>query len=269
MSPTSIATTPLPVDAALARRLELAQAEQNRSTTPPAGVLEVAGGLVLFNGARSPLSQAIGLGLSGPVSDEELARVEAHLGQGGGPVQLELTPFADPSLAVLLARRGYRVAEFQQVWVRRLEGGWPEALGVEVRSLRVGEERAWAHAVGTAFMGTEELSPEMAELLLPTTRAVGTLCFGAWVDGELAGGGTVAVHEGVATLSGTGVRERFRRHGVQAALIAARLDWARGQGCTLASSSTLPATPSQRNMERMGFRVAYPKLVMVRELAQG
>jgi hypothetical protein len=40
---------------------------------------------------------------------------------------------------------------------------------------------------------------------------------------------------------------------------------AAAQGCTLAATSTLPATPSQRNMERLGFRIAYPKVVMVRE----
>ena len=76
--------------------------------------------------------------------------------------------------------------------------------------------------------------------------------------------GPVALHDGVATLSGTGVREAFRGRGLQAALIHARLAWAAAQGCTLAATSTLPATPSQRNMERLGFRIAYPKVVMVR-----
>ena len=31
----------------------------------------------------------------------------------------------------------------------------------------------------------------------------------------------------------------------------------------LACSSTLPGTPSRRNMERHGFHVAYPKIVML------
>ena len=75
----------------------------------------------------------------------------------------------------------------------------------------------------------------------------------------------MAVHEGVATLSGTGVRESFRGRGLQAALIRARMEWAAQHGCTLVATSTHVATASQRNMERMGFRIAYPKLVMVRE----
>ncbi len=259
----------LVVDAHLARRVELAQAAQNRVMTPPSGVLEVAGGLALFNGPGSPLTQAIGLGLEGPVGEELLDRVEAHLGREGGPIQVELLPFAHPSLAEGLGRRGYRVAEFQQVLVRPLEGGWPQPPPVEVRPIRPDEAQAWALTVARAFMGREEVTEAEASFLLPSAAMTGTTFFLARVDGEPAGGGTVAVHGDVATFSGTGVRERFRGQGLQAALIAARLEWARQQGCTLAASSTLPATVSQRNMERMGFRIAYPKVVMVRERSAG
>jgi GNAT superfamily N-acetyltransferase len=253
------------VDAKLARRVELAQAAQNRSTTPPGGILEVAGGVALFAGAGSPLSQALALGLDGPVRAEDLARVEAHLGQAGGPIQVELLPFADPSLAVLLAQRGYRVTEFQQVLIRPLDGPLPDAPAADVRPVRSGEEALWAHTLAQAFFGREEVAPEESSLILPATRARGTTCFLAQVDGQPAGGGTVAIHEDIATLSGTGVRERFRGRGLQAALIRARMEWAIRHGCRLVATSTHVATPSQRNMERMGFRIAYPKLVLVRE----
>jgi GNAT superfamily N-acetyltransferase len=253
------------IDLALAQRLERAQAAQNREATPPAGVLEVAGGVALFNGPGSPFTQAIGLGLAGEVSAAELARVEAHLGQAGGPVQVELCSFAHPSLAQLLGARGYAVGEFQQVLVRPLshEAHAPPP-GVEVRPLRAGEARAWASAVASAFLGKEEPSEEELGIMLPTASIPGTTCFVALVEGEMAGGGTVALHDGVATLSGTGVREKYRGRGLQAALIQARLAFAAERGCTLASTSTLPASGSQRNMERQGFRIAYPKVVMVR-----
>lgn len=252
------------VDAALARRVERAQAAQNREATPAAGVLEVAGGVALCNGPGSPFTQAIGLGLEGAVSAEDFARAEAHLGEGA---QVELSSFAHASLAQLLGQRGYRVSEFQQVLVRALPRTWPQtalAPGVEVRPIRPEEARSWARTVASAFMGKEQPTEEELSLMLPTTSIPGTTCFLARVDGQDAGGGTVALHEGVATLSGTGVREAFRGRGLQAALIHARLAWAVARGCTLAATSTLPATPSQRNMERLGFRIAYPKVVMVR-----
>ena len=136
---------------------------------------------------------------------------------------------------------------------------------MEVRPIQPGEARAWARTVTRAFMGKEEPSEEELGFILPTTAIPGTTCFLARVDGQDAAGGTVALHDGVATLSGTGVREAFRGRGLQAALIHARLAFASAQGCTLAATATLPATPSQRNMERLGFRIAYPKVVMVRE----
>jgi hypothetical protein len=52
---------------------------------------------------------------------------------------------------------------------------------------------------------------------------------------------------------------------VQRALIAARLRHARERGADVAASSTLPNTISQKNLERFGFRILYPKLVLVRE----
>jgi GNAT superfamily N-acetyltransferase len=255
------------VDLELARRVELAQAAQNRGGTPPGGVLEVAGGLALFNGPGSPLTQAIALGLDVPVSPEHVDQVESHLGHGGGAIPIELVPFSHPSLSQELGRRGYRVAEFQQVLVRELSGRWPESSQADVRPIRPEEAEVFARTVAGAFMGREEVSDAEASLMLPMTTMPGTACFLAFVEGEPAGGGTVSLHEGVATLSGAGIRERFRGQGLQQALIAARLDWAARQGSTLAASSTLPASASQRNMERMGFFIAYPKLVMVREPA--
>lgn len=265
MSPTSSSTRPVVVDLQLVQRVELAQAAQNRDATPPDGVLAIAGGLALFNGPGSPLTQAIALGLDGPVSAEALDQVEAHLGRDGGPIQIELLPFAHPTLAQELGRRGYRVGEFQQVLVRALPGPMPEAGRAEVRPINPDEAEVFARTVARAFMGREEVSDAEAALMLPLTAMPGTCCFLAFSDGEPAGGGTGSLHEGVATLSGTGVRESFRGQGLQQALIGARLDHATRQGCTLAASSTLPATPSQRNMERMGFFIAYPKVVMVRD----
>jgi len=68
-----------------------------------------------------------------------------------------------------------------------------------------------------------------------------------------------------AILSGAGVLPRFRGLGVQRALIAARLRYAKEKGADVAASSTLPNSVSQKNLERFGFRILYPKVVLVRE----
>lgn len=80
---------------------------------------------------------------------------------------------------------------------------------------------------------------------------------------DAGGGAALAIADGVAFVNGSGVRPAYRRRGAQGALIRARLDRARELGCSLAASCTQPGTPSRRNMERHGFSVAYPKIVML------
>src|SRR5437016_1865560 len=72
-------------DLALARRLECAEAQNSvgfaeawirRQPRAVAAVLSVAGGQAAFTGVGSPLSHAIGLGMSGPVAASELDQLE-------------------------------------------------------------------------------------------------------------------------------------------------------------------------------------------------
>ena len=102
--------------------------------------------------------------------------------------------------------------------------------------------------------------------MLPATAMEGNVCVVARIDGEVAGGATVGIGANrAAILAGAGVRPQFRGQGVQRALVRKRLELAREAGCDVAGSSTLPATASQRNLEKLGFRILYPKLVMVRD----
>jgi GNAT superfamily N-acetyltransferase len=93
----------------------------------------------------------------------------------------------------------------------------------------------------------------------------GFTAFIASVDDEPAGAGMLGMIDGVALLSGDAVLPRFRGQGIQKALIHARLRAASAAGCDIACASTAPLTASQRSYESCGFRVAYPKLEMVRD----
>jgi ribosomal protein S18 acetylase RimI-like enzyme len=250
---------------ALAGRIERAQAAQNASIGGD-GAMPLAGGVVVFAGPGSPLTQAVALGIGVAVSPEELDRAERHMGQAPGPMQIETCPFTDPGLLVLLARRGYRVAEFQQVLARRIPGpGWQRPDGVEVRPIRGDEGQTFVRLVCAAFLNGAEPTEEQLGWMMPTTRAPGTTCIVALIEGVPVGAATVAVSSGVATLSGAGVLPEYRRRGVQSALISARMEAGSAAGCDIASSSTWTGTTSQRNLERLGFRIAYPKVVLVRD----
>ena len=98
----------------------------------------------------------------------------------------------------------------------------------------------------------------------------GDLSFLARIDGRVVGGccGRIIPEARIAALYGTATLSAFRNRGVQSALIERRLHEAALAGCEYAVVSTQPATGSQRNMERRGFRLAYTKLVMTHEFQQ-
>src|SRR5205823_1056476 len=110
-------------DAFLARRLEAAEAANARGCMgphPDSATLEVAGGCAVFCGAGSPLTHAVGIGLSAPVAGSELDAIEAFFRTRYAPVTFDLCPFVDPGLLPQLAARGYRLTEFNNVMVRLL-----------------------------------------------------------------------------------------------------------------------------------------------------
>ena len=248
---------------ALIRRLERAQARQNerRNRAASGSSLPVGGGFAHFRGPGHPLNQA--LGLIDPIAEEELEAVERFL---GAPTVLELSPGADPALWPLLARRGYRLHQFQQLWVGGLAappGPAVEIPGLEVRPAWPDEEDTFNRVVAGGFCERDDWRNH--EPPFRTSLAVADV--GGWlalVGGEPAGGGTLGLVDGVALLSGDGVIPRFRGRGLQKALIRARLAFARERGAEVACAGTAPGTASQRAYEACGFRAAYPKVEMAK-----
>jgi GNAT superfamily N-acetyltransferase len=256
-------------DAMLARRLEAAEAANARGccAATPGNVLEIAGGCAIFVGAESPLTQAVGIGLSGPVTAAQIDEMEAFFRSRGGPVTLDLCPHADPGFLEALAARGYRITEFNNVLVRRLEGV-EIAFTPRIRRALASEADVWSHTVGCGFFEQPELTTGEMEVGRAIFAMPGALCYLAATEtGQLAGGGALAIYDGLATLFADSTIPAHRRTGLHRELIAARLNEALARGCTLATASTLPGSPSQRNYERAGFQVAYTKVTVKKELS--
>lgn len=245
---------------ALVRRLERAQSLQNERFNQAAcgRSLSVGGGFAHYRGEAHPLNQA--LGLLEAVSEADLSAVEAFL---GSPTVLELSPGADPSLWPLLATRGYRLHQFQQLWVRSLAEVDEPPPSRQIRVAKPCEAGLYNQITCAGFMERDDwrdLAPPF-EVSLEVTGAWGFLAF---VEDQPAGGGMLGLVDGVALLSGDGVLPRYRGRGLQKALIRARLAFARDRGCDLACASTAPGTASQRSFEACGFGAAYPKVEMAR-----
>lgn len=257
-------------DLRLARRLESAEAANARGCAPPhpdAATLEIAGGYAIFAGAESPLTHAVGIGLAGPVGDAQIGGLEAFFRSRGAPVAIDLCPLADPGLVEALGARGYRVTEFNNVLVKRLTGT-EIVIAPRVRRAIPAEADLWAHTVGRGFFEQPDLTTPEMDVGRAIFAMPGALCYLAAAGppgpaGEPAGGGALAVYQGLATLFADSTLPQFRRQGLQCELIAARLNEAVAQGCDMAMAATEAGSGSQRNYERMGFAVVYTKVTLL------
>jgi len=70
----------------------------------------------------------------------------------------------------------------------------------------------------------------------------------------------------VFALCGAGTLAAYRGRGLQTALLQARISAALKAGCEYAVVVTQGGSSSQRNVERLGFRVAYSKVTAVKKL---
>jgi GNAT superfamily N-acetyltransferase len=238
--------------------------------TGPAGHARMAigGGIAVFRGVNSPVTQAEGVGLSGPLSDEEFERLEDFFRSRGSAVILEVCPAADANFIQKLGARGYRVTEFSNVLIREIspqEQFASPPSGMTVRKASAGEEHLFAETVARGFADYFEPTEELIAAVLGFLSGPDVQLYLVQIDGNTGGGGTLTLRNGVAGLLGSSTLPEFRRRGIQTALIHARLADARAAGCDLAMSMTLPLSGSQRNLERQGFRVVYTRTKFVRE----
>ena len=267
------------VDKALARRLESAEempqvhyALAYQKTRPEIGAAaaEIGGGHMVFAGLGSPIGRAVGMGLDRPLSAEDLDRVEEFYRSHGAPAQVDVCPLHDPALLEVLKQRGYAMAELNNVLWRRLRrGGQFLAVpaGVEIRRGRAEEADTFADIVARSFH--EVNVPEgFHQMLSPLFQMPGAITYVAAVGGKLVatGAGLIIPEHKVVALFGAGTLTEFRRRGIQTALLAERLKLAAEAGCELAVVVTQGGTTSQRNCERLGFRVAYSKATVVKNL---
>jgi GNAT superfamily N-acetyltransferase len=136
---------------------------------------------------------------------------------------------------------------------------------VRVQKCTEAEDEIWADTIMRGFSEHFVVSEENQLILKSLFRRPDSTCLLAWLEGRPAGGGALALHEGIAALYGASTLPSFRRRGVQRAVINALLHVAIEGGCDIAYTLTKPGSASQRNMERQHFRVAYTRVAMIRE----
>jgi GNAT superfamily N-acetyltransferase len=255
----------------LAARLESAEALDAAACAEASYLLEnresqikaAGGGVLTYCGSASPLTHALGIGMHGPVSSDDFDEIEEFFRSRDAAVAIDVCPHADRSLLEMLVARGYRISELNNVLVRALRPDEVFAVSESIEVRAAADAEQYASVVMRGFFGRGHVTEDELRLgrtLFRMTCATPLLGF---VDGRPVGGCGISVRNGVASFYGDGVLSHFRRRGVHAALIAARLRMAVEAGCDLATAGTVPGSASQRNYGRLGFEVAYTKLTMV------
>jgi len=278
----SAARVPLFCDTALAARIEAAEADLiarcSEAASRRAGrggfVTPIAGGVASFAGDGSPYNKVAGLGFGGVPDEAALGEIEKAFAAHGSPTQVELAHLADPEIGALLSARGYHLESFENVLGRALTGDAERVVppGIEVRLSGEEEFAAWLDVVaeGSVHPDTqgvpwhEEFPREVIiEAELDSAEA-GDVRYAALRDGVLAGGATIRLVDGIAQLTGAATVPAHRRHGIQTALLSARLADATAAGCDTAVIIVQPGSKSQQNAQRQGFDLLYTRAVLVR-----
>jgi ribosomal protein S18 acetylase RimI-like enzyme len=268
------------VDKAFARRLESVEempqvyyARAFQKSRPEIGAAEeeICGGHVIFAGLGSPIGRATGVGLDCPLTSEDVDRIEQFYREHSAPSQVDLCPLHGPEVFEMFKDRGYAIAELNNVLCRKLDAKEefpaPPDHCVIRRSPRDEAEITGA-IVESAFF--PDGAPEAFQgLIAPLYQMEGALAFVATVGGKpvACGTGLVIPQHKVYALCGAGTLADYRGRGLQTALLRARMAAAVAAGCEYAVVVTQGGSQSQRNVERLGFRVAYSKVTVIKQLS--
>jgi ribosomal protein S18 acetylase RimI-like enzyme len=275
----------------LAARIEKAEAEVAAEFAGAARtrgkdvMLEPIGGTTaVYGGHGEPFNKIAGLGFRAPLEAHALAALEAKYDARDGEIRVEQSTLADPSVAIMLTRRGYELIGYENVLglaltpaiVQQMSSRLAEdaAAGVAVARARPDEVRLWIETVTDGFLqpdtfdGPPPTETFPREVLLDVYEGfVGlgsSVLYLARRGGDVAGGGSLRISDGLAQLSGAATLQAHRRRGVQSALMRARLVDAAANGADIAVVTTEPGSKSQQNVQRAGFELLYSRAILRR-----
>lgn len=260
---------------ALASRLErlsaaavvrLVEAAKTTCATAEPHWVRCGAGVVAYLSPGSPLNHAVGIGVDEPVGEAAVVSMESFFGQRGERPCAAVAEPGNDSLFGLLSARGWTAGGSEYVLVSALspKDDFEVPAGIEIVEARTAESRdMWASVAATGFSAPLEPLRVQLEVASAAAATQESRLFFAYIDGAVAGTGEMTIADGVAWLSADATLPPCRRRGVQSALQSARLDIAVKSGCEMAVSEAAPGSGSQRNMERLGFTVAYSRVDMM------
>ncbi len=176
--------------------------------------------------------------------------------------RFDIAPYtASPALLWQLAKKGWYQSRFYNVFYGIPQEDPHFRSPIQVRRVAPTERDVFASVYCESF---EVPETDAYAYVRDTVRGLVTIptnhCFFALVDDTVAAIGVLSLYGQIGYFALAATRPRFQRHGCQRALLQARLRVAMQQNCTLTVSQTAVTSASQRNVERVGLRLAYTKV---------
>jgi GNAT superfamily N-acetyltransferase len=211
------------------------------------GAVAVAGGYALFVGGTL-IQRVVGAGSARALRPDDCQVVEEFYGARGAAAQFELdTDVLDRDQA-LFGGRGYADEGVSLAVLERSVTAGDSIGGIAVR--RTDDRRAWADLLARTCDDAPDQT--MRQTLLANAAAAHALVV-ASIDGVEAGAAALGIAGDTAILFSAGVLPAFRRRGVHAALLLARLALAASRGAGKAVVKTTKDSPAEHSALKHGF----------------
>lgn len=256
----------------------IARLEEHRQAV---SLSEIAGEWIEVGGGRAARGQlgiwaniAMAMGLEGPVSRDDIQRTIEWYTAAGIEPRFEVCPYVHTDFLKECEHAELVVRAFENIFWRPLQRGQrvsplydiPPGLSIiPVDRTDPAATAKYGECIARGFAPPGQ-PPAAADIEAYTRVAAHsrTTAMLAILDERCVGGGATEVAGDIATLYAMSVLPEFRRRGIQQALMAARLEFAASQGATFATIGARPAISTGRNALRMGFHLAYTKVVLVK-----
>ena len=235
-----------------------------------AAVADIAGGKAMLMAPDSPMNSVKGVGITGPVGRTDLDAIANFFASRGSkaPVPFDACPFADDSLHTLISQRGWPLAGFEQVLWRVIAPTQPDPVphaiaGIAIAPINERRAEEWAIVLARVFSGQDSPPQWQIDIGLRTFSRRGRHSVGGDPMAARSSGAarSFIYRKAVAKLSGrAGAAPEFRKRGLQTAMLLTPPPSSRGFGLRRVQKiDTKPGTTSQRNVQRLGFHVAYTR----------
>lgn len=273
--------------------IEIARLEETRMDRVMRELVDVcddfAGGVMCYREPASWDNIACNVGLNGPMTEDEAEReadrfIAFYESRGVEP-RVELAFYADEQLMLALVRRGLMLREFSNVLAREMDETVQRITPIHatptddrgeplvIEAVRPGDEATIREAAEIANVSfhtdPKPITPGQIESQMKIAAHPRSEVLIARLGGKAvaSAGAEHPAHPDdppVSALFAAAVLEPYRRRGIQQALLIRRMRTAHARGSRIATIHTKPGIATERNCARMGFVLAYAKVVMAK-----